>query len=206
MRTFFALAMVFQAVGGVVIGSFGVLVIEMLRAFYARSGKNNGSSFSPVFENGIAKQKNGNHSLPFNDEEMNQIDVAIREFLAQNKPFLKHGYSLRHLSEDLHVPLHRLSAFINRRYQVNFNDFINEYRVRYCEIKILKDEWKLKKLVAIAEESGFHNRNTFTRAFKKVTGLQPSAYLRGLKNSGRQPIPHASNSRFPSIRLPEGKE
>ena len=59
MRTFFALAMAFQAVGGLLIGSFGVLVIEMLRALFAQSRKNiNGSSFSPVFENGIARNKN----------------------------------------------------------------------------------------------------------------------------------------------------
>jgi AraC-like DNA-binding protein len=114
---------------------------------------------------------------------MSNIDSVVREFLTQKKPFLKHGYSLRHLSEDIHVPLHHLSAFINRHYQMNFNDFINEYRVHYCKIKIMNDEWKVKKLEAIAEESGFNNRNTFTSAFKKVTGLNPSEYLKGIKDS-----------------------
>jgi AraC-like DNA-binding protein len=34
-----------------------------------------------------------------------------------------------------------------------------------------------KKIAAIAHESGFNNRNTFSAAFKKVTGISPSKYF-----------------------------
>jgi AraC-like DNA-binding protein len=109
------------------------------------------------------------------------MDQVIREYLEKEQPYLKHGYSLKQLAEDTHLPLHLLSAFINKHYKVNFNDFINEYRVNYCKVKILNDEWKYKKLEAIAEESGFSNRNTFTAAFKRVTGLNPSEFLKTIK-------------------------
>jgi len=52
----------------------------------------------------------------------------------------------------------------------------------YCKEKILNEEYKFKKLEAIAEESGFNNRNTFAIAFKKVIGLKPSEFLRNLKS------------------------
>ena len=49
---------------------------------------------------------------------------------------------------------------------------------------MLNFECRYKKLEAIAEESGFNNRNTFTVAFKKVTGLNPSEFLKDI-NTGK---------------------
>jgi AraC-like DNA-binding protein len=47
----------------------------------------------------------------------------------------------------------------------------------------LNGECKHKKLEAIAGESGFNNRNTFTSAFKRVTGMNPSDFLRNMKRA-----------------------
>jgi len=112
-----------------------------------------------------------------------EINEAIRRHFEERKPFLQHGYSLRQLSDETGIPLHHLSAFINKHYKMNFNDFINEYRVAYCKEKLLNGECKHKKLEAIAGESGFNNRNTFTSAFKRVTGMNPSDFLRNMKRA-----------------------
>ena len=112
-----------------------------------------------------------------------QIDNRLKEFLMTHQPFLQQSYTLKQLAEDIQIPLHHLSALINQHYGVHFNDFINNYRIHYCTVKLLKEEWKQKKLEAIAEESGFNNRNTFTAAFKKVTGINPSEYLKNMKEN-----------------------
>ena len=116
------------------------------------------------------------------DERIQQIDEVVTRFLDQKKPFLQQRYSLKDLAEDIHIPLHQLSAYINKHCGKNFNDFINEYRVQYCKEKILNDECRNKKLEAVAEESGFNNRNTFAIAFKKVTGVNPSQFLKQVKS------------------------
>jgi|GEM_PF-925124 len=137
--------------------------------------------------NGHSEKKNGDaQSFFLTEEKMKHIDSVLKEFLSEKQPFLQHGYSLKHLSEETNVPLHLLSAFINRYYKMNFNDFINEYRVSHCKVKIINKEWKYKKLEAIADESGFSNRNTFTSAFKKATGLNPSAFLKKLKTEQKE--------------------
>ena len=118
-------------------------------------------------------------------ENLKQLDKAINAFLIEKKPFLRQKYSLGEMSTDLGIPLHHLSAFINQYYNVNFNELINRYRVSYSKLMIINDEWRYKKLSAIAAEAGFHNRNTFTTAFKKETGESPSEYLRGIKNKVR---------------------
>jgi len=119
--------------------------------------------------------------LSISQERTVEIEENIRNHFSRNKPFLKHGYSLRMLSEEIHLPLHQLSAFINSYYKMNFNDFVNEYRILSCLEKLLKKEWEFKKLESIAEETGFNNRNTFTSAFKKATGLNPSEFIKYIK-------------------------
>jgi YesN/AraC family two-component response regulator len=120
-------------------------------------------------------------SVHLDSDQLGKMDENIRGFLLSAQPYLKRGYSLKQLAEDTTIPLHHLSAFINQYYHIHFNDFINEYRVHYCQVKIRNDEWRFKTLEAIAEESGFNNRNTFTAAFKKVTGANPSEFLKTVK-------------------------
>jgi len=116
--------------------------------------------------------------IALTEDQISRMDSLVKEFLETNKPFLQHRYSLKDLAEGTNIPLHHLSAFINKHYGINFNDFINGFRVQYCKQKILNRECEQKKLEAIAQESGFSNRNTFTSAFKKVTGVNPSEFLK----------------------------
>jgi AraC-like DNA-binding protein len=176
---------------------------------YINIQKNNGhnGSHSAGINGHSQEQKNGEVlSFFLTEEKMNQMDILVKELFIEKEPFLQQGYSLKYLSEELHVPLHHLSAFINRFHKMNFNDFINRYRVSHCEKKIINEEWKYKKLEAIACESGFSNRNTFTLAFKKVTGLNPSAYLKRLKKQPKYSGPSLSESKKTTTTEEEKKE
>jgi AraC-like DNA-binding protein len=65
---------------------------------------------------------------------------------------------------------------INTAFQSNFFDFINTYRIEAAK-KILEDPDKADwKILAIAYETGYNNKATFNRVFKKYTGYTPSAY------------------------------
>jgi len=114
-------------------------------------------------------------------EQVSRIDELLNQFIAINRPFLKPGYSLKDLATDIDIPLHHLSAFINQHYGIHFNEYINRYRVDHFKERIASEEWKIKKLKAIARESGFNNRNTFTIAFKKIAGQSPSEYMKSVK-------------------------
>jgi AraC-like DNA-binding protein len=171
-----------------VTGWYLILLLKILKDKYSLQKKNeyvpatslySTKEQAPISSRGVEVT---NGSIYLSDEKVSKLDIIIKEYLDEHKPFLKHGYSLKQLAEETRIPLHLLSAFINKHYKVNFNDFINEYRVNYCKVKILNDEWKYKKLEAIAEESGFSNRNTFTAAFKRVTGINPSEFLKVIKD------------------------
>jgi len=120
------------------------------------------------------------------DDKLTHFDSAINKFLTESKPFLRQKYSLRDLSVDVDISTNYLSAFINRYYKVNYNDFINSYRVSHSKEMIMNGEWKHKTLEAIASDAGFNNRNTFTAAFKKETGQSPSEYLKEVKKDHKR--------------------
>ncbi len=176
----------FLMMGYGVVGWYLILILKILKDRYALPKRN--EYVAPVTLYSAKEQVEAPRPVEIHtgnvilsEERISKMDTMIREFLEEQKPFLRHGYSLKQLAEETGLPLHLLSAFINKHYKVNFNDFINEYRVNYCKQKIMNDEWKFKKLEAIAEESGFSNRNTFTAAFKRVTGQNPSEFLKTIK-------------------------
>jgi AraC-like DNA-binding protein len=130
------------------------------------------------------KQKNRSKyrtPLVISSKRMAEIEETVRKHLEEKKSFLQHGYTLKMFSEETQIPVHYLSGFINKYYRMNFNDFINEYRIIFSIDKLLKKEWMYKKLETIANEAGFNNRNTFISAFKKVTGVKPSEFLKDIK-------------------------
>ncbi|WP_276132486.1 helix-turn-helix domain-containing protein [Polluticoccus soli] len=148
--------------------------------------------FKPADENidiQVEDVKNANMDLPVNpnlssnhhDYNFSQIEQKVNTILVEKQLFLNHSYTIRMLSDDTGVQSYILSAFINRRYGMNYNDFINEYRIKFCIEKIKNEEWRYKTLEALSKESGFNNRNSFTLAFKKVMGVTPSDFLKQIK-------------------------
>ncbi|MBS1659818.1 MAG: helix-turn-helix transcriptional regulator [Bacteroidetes bacterium] len=117
-------------------------------------------------------------SYDLDSEQVLKILLTVDRLMTVQQPFLRQGYTLKDLSRDTSLPLHHLSAFINQYHGIRFNEFINRYRISHIKQRIENEEWKMKKLEAIAEESGFNNRNTFSIAFKKVYGQSPSEYMK----------------------------
>jgi AraC-like DNA-binding protein len=182
-------AILFAAYGFCVVGVYIVLVIKFLvERYHSFSQAAQIHTISPglIISNEMVMPTSQPSevqvgSIHFTGEQLANMDQTLRDLLMLKQPFLQHGYTLKQLSDDTGILLHHLSAFINQYYHIHFNDLINEYRVQYCQAKIRNEEWKYKTLEAIADESGFSNRNTFTAAFKKVTGCNPSDYLKLVK-------------------------
>jgi AraC-like DNA-binding protein len=121
---------------------------------------------------GVVKTKNR-----LDDEQIVQTSQRLEHFLQDERPFLKQGYTIKELAESMDMPLHIFSAFINQALGKNFNDLMNHYRILYCQELVRNGEAKKLNLHGLALKCGFSNRNTFTIAFKKSTGLTPSKYL-----------------------------
>jgi len=110
-------------------------------------------------------------------------DLAIHmkeltELLDQQKPYLIADLTLSRLASMMMLNSGLLSKVINVGYDLNFNDFINGYRIKEVISKIDNQQHKRVTLIGIALDSGFNSKATFNRAFKKQTGKTPLEYIK----------------------------
>lgn len=75
-----------------------------------------------------------------------------------------------------------VSRVINQGFGINFNDFVNQYRIEAVKEMLGRGEHQNQTLLGIAFECGFNSKATFNRAFKKATGQSPKEWLE--KNNG----------------------
>jgi AraC-like DNA-binding protein len=114
------------------------------------------------------------------EEELSAYLSSINTSLDENKLFTNPQISLLRLSKNLRISEKLLSQVINQASGLNYNDFINKFRINYA-LEMIKKE-KSKKILEIAYECGFNSKTTFNTAFKKFTGVTPSQFRENLSS------------------------
>jgi AraC-like DNA-binding protein len=61
---------------------------------------------------------------------------------------------------------------------VNFNEFINQYRLKHFKSIALKPEFKHITILGLAYDSGFNSKSVFNTFFKKSEGVTPSKWVK----------------------------
>lgn len=92
-----------------------------------------------------------------------------------DKPYLKMGVTLGDVSRMTGLGRHRLSAYLNAALGQNFNGWIAQLRIQQVKA-LLEDCTGTNSLSEIAAEVGFSDLTAMSNAFKKATGVSPSAY------------------------------
>lgn len=130
-----------------------------------------------------------NFSMPLTEEQPKPIETAsgsaIREMdkdrvtkiLEESELFKNPTLSLVMVAKETGMSYKQLSEIINQGFGMNFNDFINSYRVEEVKHRIRKGDHHQFTLLSIAMDSGFNSKSTFNRAFKKRTGLTPAQFI-----------------------------
>jgi YesN/AraC family two-component response regulator len=110
---------------------------------------------------------------PFDLSLMDEIERFIKDKKLYKNPSL----TLDILSNELKIKRNYISNAINRCRKVNFNTYINEYRIKEA-IWIISDNSQKKISVEdVAFDVGFNSRSVFSRTFKKITGLSPISFI-----------------------------
>lgn len=104
------------------------------------------------------------------------LKQQLLTLLETEKPYLDSGLKLENLADQLQISPQHLSQLINTGFGTNFNAFINEYRVNEAKKMLRSNKYNSYSLEGIALESGFSNRTSFYRVFKKHSGMTPSKF------------------------------
>lgn len=106
----------------------------------------------------------------------NKIETIIQHETLYKNPEL----TLSDVAKKLETNVALISKTINQGFKMNFNDFINTYRVEEVKKAFDNGEHKKTTLLGIAYDCGFNSKATFNRAFKKNAGFSPKEYLEKL--------------------------
>tara|TARA_R110000787_G_scaffold32138_12_gene84968 strand:+ start:5030 stop:6712 length:1683 start_codon:yes stop_codon:yes gene_type:complete len=127
-----------------------------------------------------ADLKKEKRKLEISEEVIERVLIGIHEFEKSNQ-FINNELNLNSLANDLETNANYLSKIINYYKGVNFSNYINELRIEYA-ILLLENNTTIRKysIKGIAEEVGYKNAESFSKAFHKKTGLKPSNYIKKL--------------------------
>lgn len=115
-----------------------------------------------------------------NDEnaQMEAILSQLDQFMNEKKPFLKQNLSIHELSLATGIPVYTISRIINSVKGINYNRWLNQYRVAYFIELYQKPDNQRLTMEALAQRTGFVSRITFIKSFKKEMNLTPSQYIK----------------------------
>jgi AraC-like DNA-binding protein len=115
-------------------------------------------------------------TMPLAVSSKSKIMDDFTELMQKEKPYLNPELRLQQVALALKIPSHHLSQVINEIFGQNFQDLINGYRVGESMVLLSQFTNHEKTVSEIIYESGFNTKSVFNTAFKKHTGLTPSAY------------------------------
>lgn len=102
-----------------------------------------------------------------------QLNATLERDLLYSSP----GLTIKTLADAMQVREYLLRRFINQKLGYrNFNQFLNEFRVKKA-IEILKGSGESgAKISGIALDVGYASLSSFNKAFKELHGITPSVY------------------------------
>jgi AraC-like DNA-binding protein len=117
---------------------------------------------------------------PLDNCSMDRHFNNLVKILEENKLYLNPLLNLDKLARQLHINGKLLSQIINESTGANFNDFINQYRIKEAQRLMTEDIKHRRNILNIAYEVGFNSKSTFNEAFRKYTNITPSEYRKNL--------------------------
>lgn len=100
----------------------------------------------------------------------------LERLVVHDRLYADENLRVADLAQKLQLRADQLSQLINDNFGMNFNRYVNRLRIE--EAKRRLTESPAPGILRIAYECGFATKSAFNTAFKRETGLTPSAYQR----------------------------
>lgn len=116
------------------------------------------------------------------ENTINEILEKLEVLISNEQIYLYSDISLDDMADRLNTNRAYLSKTINVKYKMNFNNFINSFRVKEAIKFISMGKHKLYSIEGLAQKVGFNNRVSFNKAFHKYTGVSPSFFIKNAES------------------------
>lgn len=112
-----------------------------------------------------------------NSSELDGLMEKLMEVIETEKPYLNAQLSLSSLADAIQIHPNKLSYLINEKTGINFNEFINQFRLAHFKQIAINPKYNYLTLLGMAFESGFNSKSVFNAYFKKMEGITPGNWL-----------------------------
>ncbi len=150
-----------------------LLMVVFIYGLGLRAYRRRNSSVSSVSQASISK----------NREVSRELLQKVIQTVEKQQLYLDPQLNLRSLAQRFNISSQQLSHLINQGLHKNFNEFINEYRVKEAQTRLLDPRYQHLTVLAIAYDSGFNSKASFNRAFKQFTQCSPQDYRKQSSHS-----------------------
>ncbi|KRB57899.1 AraC family transcriptional regulator [Flavobacterium sp. Root186] len=131
-----------------------------------------------VSETIIEPKENTVKTVDLSKEKAVEILKKLDEF-EKNKGYLEANINQIDFARKLETNSTYLSKTINQYKNKNFSQYINDLRIEHTITRLSEDKkFRNYSIKAISEEVGFSNSESFSKAFLKKTGYQPSYFIK----------------------------
>lgn len=134
----------------------------------------NDNPISQIESTPTPKPKYATSSLK--DVEKEKLVNLLSKSMESEKPYLNENLTLKELANKLETTPNNLSQIINEKFNKNFFEFINEYRINEVKSLLADPKYSHYSMLGIAIECGFNSKSTFNSVFKQFTGKTPSEF------------------------------
>lgn len=153
-----------------------VLVIHLIFIYFLRY------KFGAFYDLKIQKPKYYSSSL--DPKDIKKLLARLRQLMLEKQPFLDTDLRINHLADLLDVPVPHVSQVINEGANKSFYDFVNSYRIEKAKELLFDPKYAQYTIMAVAYDSGFSNKTTFNRTFKKHLGMTPTEFVQKSRETG----------------------
>lgn len=119
------------------------------------------------------------------EKELSAMLGKLEVLMRQEQIFLNPDLNLELLSRYLGISEKRCSYLLRKGTGLNFNQYVNHFRVEAFKERIRQGRHKDYTLTSIAYDCGFSSKSTFNRVFKQHSGMTPSEFVKTGQEGGR---------------------
>lgn len=163
------------------IGAIGLLIFVYATALLAIRLP---LSYRPQAE--PPKAKYANRRLP--EQERAAFLAALTNAMEEGQAYRNGELKLDELAATVAMTPHELSQLINDACGVNFQEYLNGYRVGALKKALHAPEHAADSILDLGLACGFNSKSALNRVFKEIAGMTPSEYRKQVPNHhlGRQ--------------------
>ncbi len=113
------------------------------------------------------------------EEQYKELFTEIKNTITKNELFLNSDLTIMEVALAVNQHPKLVSKTINTNTDVNFNSFINDFRVEYAKILLKNPQYQHIKIDEIGKIAGFRSKSVFYSNFKRVLKITPLQFQKG---------------------------